>query len=273
MKKKVTLKFRKKERGFTLIELLIVIAILGVLAAVVVPNVMGLFGRGGEQAYDSDLQTIQTSVATFFGDVHYGPDFNTGGDLGDETDYQNNTWGDTDGVAGHYFPTSTGIANGGAFNASASNHAILTEPTITHGDYDAELLFHDLNDDGNFDVGEEMRAALDGDEVVSSSAIWMGLLVNAEAVGAAAGQTDRGAAAAQTGEESMYLTEFPKSCSIDAGLMAGNGKPNSTGTYTWIVADAGKVLGCYRVANVDPDGAGALPSGDYWFAGFSGQYP
>jgi prepilin-type N-terminal cleavage/methylation domain-containing protein len=267
--KKVTVKFRNRERGFTLIELLIVIAILGVLAAVVVPNVMGLFGRGGQQAYDSDLQTIQTSVATFYGDVHLGPDTNVAGDAGDTTDYRNNTWGDTDGIAGHYMPTSTGTANGGAFNAALSNHAVLSDATITNGDYDAELLYHDLDDDGVFDVGEQIT-----DEVISSAAIWMGLLVNAEAVGAAAGQNDRGLAAAQTGEEDMYLTEFPKSCTVtQAAPLEGNGKPNSTGTYTWIVADSGKVHGAYRVTGVDPDGAGALPSGTYWFAGFAGQYP
>jgi len=51
-------------QGFTLIELLIVIAIIGVLAAVVIPNVTGLVGQGETEGAKAELVTIQTAMDT-----------------------------------------------------------------------------------------------------------------------------------------------------------------------------------------------------------------
>ncbi len=53
---------KKGEKGFTLIELLIVVAILGVLAAVIIPNVGQFIGAGEEEARETEFTTIQTSV-------------------------------------------------------------------------------------------------------------------------------------------------------------------------------------------------------------------
>jgi prepilin-type N-terminal cleavage/methylation domain-containing protein len=57
MKKRI-----QSEQGFTLTELLIVVAILGVLVAVVLPNFTGLLGGAQDQSGAAELNIVQTAV-------------------------------------------------------------------------------------------------------------------------------------------------------------------------------------------------------------------
>ena len=57
-----TKRLHRGQKGFTLMELLIVVAILGVLAAVVIPRFTGLIGRGETQAAATELEVVQTAV-------------------------------------------------------------------------------------------------------------------------------------------------------------------------------------------------------------------
>ena len=57
------------EKGFTLIELLIVIAILGIVAAVVVPNVGRFFGKGTLQAANTEAATVKTAAWSYVAEV------------------------------------------------------------------------------------------------------------------------------------------------------------------------------------------------------------
>jgi type II secretion system protein G len=66
-------KFRKCQKGFTLIELLIVVAIIGILAAIAIPQFASYRQKAFNTAAQSDLKTIKTSLEGFYTDEYFYP--------------------------------------------------------------------------------------------------------------------------------------------------------------------------------------------------------
>jgi prepilin-type N-terminal cleavage/methylation domain-containing protein len=95
--------FRYGEKGFTLIELLIVVAILGILAAVIIPNVTAFIATGNLNAANTEVENVKTASLAFYADWSVWPD-----------DSDNLTSGDTPYVTGtlkseYGFATGTGF--------------------------------------------------------------------------------------------------------------------------------------------------------------------
>ena len=68
-------------RGFTLIELLVVITIIGILAAIALPNYIKAKDKAKEAEVKANLHTIQIALERYMVDNNEYPDFLIGGDV------------------------------------------------------------------------------------------------------------------------------------------------------------------------------------------------
>jgi general secretion pathway protein G len=68
----------RKNRGFTLIELLIVVAIIGIIAAIAIPNLLNAINRGRQKRSMADIRTIGTATEAYAVDMAFYPTFAEG---------------------------------------------------------------------------------------------------------------------------------------------------------------------------------------------------
>jgi prepilin-type N-terminal cleavage/methylation domain-containing protein len=178
----------QSERGFTLIELIIVLFILGVLAAVVVVNVVGLTKRGEAESYASDLGTIQLAVSAFYADAHACSSAGGWNEAGNYTSV-------------HNYPTKLG-----------TDSPLYLGNEVVLGKYKVHIVMD----------GKNSKPATTDD--IIAAAIWMGLLVNGPGTGTGIAPVPdtKDNSAPLRGESGPYLNPLPRSCS-GYNFSAGSG--------------------------------------------------
>ncbi len=132
---------KKKRSGFTLIELMIVIAILGILMAMLAPSITGYRNAANEIAVEATAANLETAIVAFEytedGEIVTVDDYTTQlNDFFDVTDITiagtagNNTWGLTHDTTGYILtpPTNAGVDASTTFNVDSIFQPVTTTP-------------------------------------------------------------------------------------------------------------------------------------------------
>ncbi|MGA7792689.1 MAG: prepilin-type N-terminal cleavage/methylation domain-containing protein, partial [Candidatus Acidiferrales bacterium] len=124
---------RNKQKGFSLIELLIVVAIILIIAAIAIPNLLRSKMAANEASAVASLRTYNTSIVAY--QTTYASDPTTNlSELGPSTTPSSTAADLVDNLLGIAAPIKSGYAftytpGAAASNGSVSTYSIISNPT------------------------------------------------------------------------------------------------------------------------------------------------
>jgi general secretion pathway protein G len=71
----------RKSKGFSVIELLVTMTIIGIIAAITIPNLLNASNRGKQKSTMSNIRSIGIAIETYQSDLGYPPKQASFGDI------------------------------------------------------------------------------------------------------------------------------------------------------------------------------------------------